>query len=354
MQLKSAGYYVYFEKTQLTYLNAFLKEQTPPTLFMLCDTNTQKHCLPILLKEIKVLKNAKVYTIPSGEKHKSLETVTNCWNFLLKHKADRNALLICVGGGVVCDVGGFVASTYKRGISFINIPTTLLAMADASVGGKNGIDFNGYKNMVGTITQPKGVFIYEGFLQTISEREIKNGFAEIIKAALVGDATLWKKLISLDKLPTTKFSSFIYDAVLVKNNIVLKDPKEATIRQTLNFGHTVGHAMEAYYVNNKNHLLHGEAIVMGMCVELCLGKILNLTSAKVVNEVVLFLKKHYTLQAFSEKEVKSFLILMQQDKKNNNSKFRFALIEKVAKPIINISASMQDVKNAFVLYNNLL
>ena len=149
--------------------------------------------------------------------------------------------------------------------------------------------------------------------------------------------------------------SFIYDSVLVKNRIVVKDPNEKNIRQVLNFGHTVGHAIEAYYVNNKKHsLLHGEAIVMGMCVELCLGKLIKVTSAKVAMEAILFFKRHYTLKAFSKKEVEAFIHLMQHDKKNKEGELRFALLKKVAKPVINITASVEEVQEAFVLYNNLL
>jgi len=355
MQIKSVGYSVHFSKNELHHVQVFLNEHSFSNIFILCDTNTRKYCLPLFIKGNKVLQGAKIFSIPAGEQYKTIETVNDCWNFLLSNKADKNALLICLGGGVVCDIGGFVASTFKRGISFINIPTTLLAMADASVGGKNGIDFNGYKNLIGTITQPKGVFIYEDFLKTLPERQVKNGFAEIIKAALIGNKKLWKDFLSLSKLPETKLGSFIYDSVLVKNKIVIKDPNEKNIRQVLNFGHTVGHAIEAYYVNDKKHsLLHGEAIVMGMCVELCLGKLIKVTSGKVAMEAILFLKKHFTLQAFSKKEIEAFVHLMQHDKKNKEGKLRFALLKEAAKPVINISASTEEVKEAFELYNHLL
>ncbi|MEO8761997.1 MAG: 3-dehydroquinate synthase, partial [Bacteroidia bacterium] len=218
----------------------------------------------------------------------------------------------------------------------------------------NGIDFNGYKNLIGTITQPQGVFICEDFLKTLPSRQIKNGFAEIVKASLIGDKKLWKKIASLSKLPETDLTAFIHDSVVVKNKIVLKDPTEKNIRKILNFGHTAGHAIEAYYLDKKNSLLHGEAIVIGMCVELCLGKLLTLTSPKIAMEAFLFLKKHFTLYSFSEKEITVFIELMQHDKKNKNGELGFALIADVAKPLINITASAQDVKEAFTLYNNLL
>lgn len=353
MKLSSAGYFVHFEKDDFYHLAHFLKEHSFSSIFILCDKNTQKHCLPVLLKKNAILKHSKVFSIPMGEKHKTLDTTLSCWNFLLAHNADKNSLLICLGGGVVCDLGGFVASTFKRGLPFINIPTTLLAMADASVGGKNGIDFKGYKNLIGTITQPQGVFVFDVFLKTLSTRQIKNGFAEIVKAALIGDKKLWKKFLSAAKLPENNFGPFIIDSVVVKNKIVLKDPTEKNIRKTLNFGHTAGHAIETYFLNKKNNLLHGEAIAMGMCVELCLGKILTLISAKTAIEAFLFIKKYFELRHFSEKEIDSFIELMQHDKKNKNGELNFALIEDIAQPLINITASAQDVKEAFMLYNNL-
>ena len=354
MKLYSAGYFVYFEKDDFNHLNQFLKEHSFSNIFILCDKNTQKHCLPLFLNKNKGLKGANVFSIPAGEKYKTLDTTLTCWNFLLDNNADKNSLLICLGGGVVCDLGGFIASTFKRGIHFINAPTTILAMADASVGGKNGIDFNGYKNLIGTITQPEGVFICEEFLKTLPARQIKNGFAEIVKAALIGDKKLWKKFLSLPKLPETNCTSFIRDSVSVKNKIVLKDPTEKNIRKILNFGHTAGHAIETHFLGKKNSLLHGEAIAIGICVELCLGKILTLTSPKIAMGAFLLLKKHYVLQSFSEKEIDIFIGLMQHDKKNKNGELNFALIEDIAKPLINISASAKDVKEAFALYNNLL
>ncbi len=354
MKLKSSGYTIYFEKNSFSYLEKYLNENSFSSIFILCDTNTKRYCFSHLLKKCKILKGAKTLVIPHGEKHKTLKAANACWNFLLKNNADRKSLLICLGGGVVCDLGGFAASTFKRGINFIHVPTTLLAMADASVGGKTAVDFNGYKNLIGTITQPQGVFINEVFLKTLPQRQIKNGFAEIIKSALIGNTALWKKFLTLEKLPQASFTSYIHNSVSVKNKIVIKDPNEKNVRQVLNFGHTAGHAMESYFLNKKNSFLHGEAIVIGMCVELCLGKILKITSAKATLEAFLFFKKHFVLQIFSDSEISSFIKLMQQDKKNLNGKFNFSLIEKPGIPLINVHASTQEVKEAFALYNNLL
>jgi 3-dehydroquinate synthase len=354
MVLTSTGYTVSFEKNTFSYLKKYLSGDSFSSVFILCDVNTKKSCLPLFLKQNKALRSAKVFVMPGGEKHKTLETVNKCWNFLLENNADRNSLVISLGGGVVCDLSGFAASTFKRGINFIHAPTTLLAMADASVGGKTGVDFKGYKNLIGTITQPQGVFIHEIFLKTLSSRQIKNGFAEIIKAALVGNPALWKKFLSQKELPLTNLSSFIHASVVVKNKIVTKDPNEKNIRKVLNFGHTAGHAIESFYLNKKNSFLHGEAIVMGMCVELCLGKILGITNANTAMEAFLFFKENYVLKAFSKSEIENFLKLMQHDKKNNKGQLNFALIEKPGSPLINIPATSGEVREAFVLYNNLL
>ncbi|HXB41843.1 MAG TPA: 3-dehydroquinate synthase [Bacteroidia bacterium] len=354
MQLKSAGYNVYFEENDFSYLEEFLHENLFSSVFILCDDKTRKYCLPLLIEENGSLKGAKVYIMPSGEKNKTLSTLTGCWNFLLTNGADRHSLLICLGGGVVCDLGGFAASTFKRGINFIHVPTTLLAMADASVGGKTGIDYKGYKNIIGTITQPMGVFVHEEFLDTLPERHLANGLSEIIKAALIGDDRLWRKFLRLKKLPSTKFISFIRSSVKVKNAIVIKDPEEKNIRKVLNFGHTAGHAIESYYLHKKKILLHGEAIAMGMCVELCLGKILKHTNPKTALQVFLYFKKYFVLKRFSVKEINAFLRFMQNDKKNQSGRFSFALVEKPGKAVINIHASTDEVKQAFILYNNLL
>lgn len=351
MKLRSAGYDVCFEDESFSHLHKFLRAHPFSNVFILCDSNTSKHCLPKFLRQLKSLSKSDVLIIPAGEKHKNIETVSKCWNFLLDKKADKKALLINLGGGVLCDTGGFAASTFKRGIAFINIPTTLLAMADASVGGKNGVDLNGYKNLVGTITQPGGVFIYEGFLKTLSKRELHSGYAEIVKAGLVGDKKLWKKFLHAAALPEKGMTGFISAAVEFKNRVVSKDPHEKNIRKILNFGHTAGHAIEAYFLNRKNSMLHGEAIVAGMCVELFLGRILNITHEKVVSEAVAFFKLAYKLPAFSEKEIESFILLMKQDKKNVDGKINFALVTKAGHADINIDANEDTIRSAFELYN---
>ncbi len=222
-------------------------------------------------------------------------------------------------------------------------------MADASVGGKNGIDFMGYKNLIGTITQPRGVFVHQAFLRSLPARQLNNGFAEIIKAALIGDKKLWTNISAPKPKPQ---ATFIYRAVQLKNRIVRKDPYEKNIRQALNFGHSVGHALEAHYLHSpKKQLLHGEAIAIGMCVELMLGRLLKRSKQKTVTNALAYIQQHYPLPTFTAREISACMQLMQQDKKNKAGKLTFALIEKVGNPLINIQATAARVQEAFALYN---
>lgn len=354
MQLRSAGYHISFENRDFEYLTRFLHRTAFSQVLILCDSNSRKYCLPLLLRQAKQLRKSPVHVVPAGERHKTLASAQGCWDFLLKHAADRSSLLVCLGGGVICDLGGFAASTFKRGLAFVHVPTTLLAMADASVGGKTGIDYRGYKNLIGTITQPQGVFIEQAFLRTLHRRHIYNGMAEVIKSALIGDKRLWHRLLMVHALDKADLDYLVHAAVKVKNKIVTDDPLENNIRKALNFGHTVGHAIESYFLKRSNSLLHGEAIVMGMCVELCLGKQLNHTYPAAAMEVFLFFRKHYALRRFTRAEIEACLKLMQQDKKNRNGRLNFTLIEKPGTAWIDMTASAREVRDAFGLYNNLL
>jgi 3-dehydroquinate synthase len=354
MQLRSAGYYVSMEDKRFRYLEKFLRTAAYPRILVFCDSNTRRNCLPFLQGAVKQLRAAPVHVMPAGERHKTLEQAEKCWDFLLAQGADRSTLLVCVGGGVVCDLGGFAASTFKRGIPFIHIPTTLLAMADASVGGKTGIDFRSYKNLVGTITQPAGVFINPGFLRTLSPRHLRNGMAEIIKAALIGSQALWNKLKEAGHFTPDMTDALIEASVKVKNKIVSRDPLERNVRKLLNFGHTAGHAIESYYLGKKNEVLHGEAIAMGMCVELCLGTLLRRTQAQAEEGILSFFKKHYKLRPFPAKEITALIRLMQHDKKNRNGRLNFTLVEKPGAASINNEATEAMVRRAFQRYNEFL
>ena len=235
--IRSIGYTITIGNEFSKTLLSFLKTKKYSSYIIICDENTIQYCLPTLITSCSLLKDAHIIEIESGEASKSLEFCAHIWQTLIENKADKNSLIINLGGGVVSDLGGFCASTYKRGIDFINIPTTLLSMADASVGGKTGIDFAGLKNSIGTFAQPTGVFINPHFLETLSKRHFQNGLAEVFKIALTCDKIFWNELKTLD-LEENK-EQVVTKSIVLKNKIVLKDPFDKGIRKILNFGQSL-------------------------------------------------------------------------------------------------------------------
>jgi 3-dehydroquinate synthase len=267
--IQSDNYSIHFNEYAYKELNKYLFDNKTSKVFVLVDENTNEHCFSIFKDQIKTEIEGELIQIPAGESFKNIDTCIDIWNQLTESGADRNSLLINLGGGVVTDMGGFVASTFKRGIKFINIPTTLLSMVDASVGGKTGIDFGVLKNQIGLFSNPEMVVIDSQYLTTVSEREIRSGMAEIIKYGLTYDIKLWNQIKSLEELENNILNSIINRSIEIKNTIVLKDPKEKSLRKILNFGHTLGHAIESYHLESeeKNNLTHGEAIAIGMITE---------------------------------------------------------------------------------------
>lgn len=352
-KIQSAGYTVYFESAVFAALNAFMQKSTHSSCFILCDENTAKHCLNPLLKKVKKLKVAEVLMIGSGEENKTIETCVNLWNELTESGAERSALLVNLGGGVISDLGGFVASAYKRGIDFINIPTSLLAMADASVGGKTGIDFGSYKNHIGTFAQPKGVFIFPGFLKTLDQRQLHNGYAEVIKAALIADKGLWKMISAATTLNEKNLQPLVERSVGIKNNIVKKDPLEKNIRKALNFGHTVGHALESFFLGKKNSLLHGEAIAVGMLAEAYLSFKLGKLKQQEMQEIINLIFDYFPKVKIAEKDLLTIMALMKHDKKNSKGKLNFTLLNGIGKYSINMECSSLDVLESLTFYNSL-
>ena len=304
-------------------LPAWLQERQYSKIFLITDCNTHVYCRALLptLPLTEFIVGAK---LPLGSAAEPLKTLAGCeaiWSAMLAAQLDRKALVINLGGGVISDMGGFCAATYKRGVDFIQIPTTLLAMTDAAIGGKLGIDFRGIKNTIGVFRNPVAVFVDPVFLHTLPPRELRSGFAEVIKHALIGDQNLWKKI---QGLPAAAFSTaekwnpsawldLLEASIAVKTRIVSADPFETGIRALLNFGHTFGHALESYFLNTDTPLTHGEAIAIGM---LCEADIPEL--APVIFRV--FGSRHIPVSAFPD-----LWELMQQDKKNASGRVRMAL-----------------------------
>ena len=310
-EIKAIDYSIWIGKNSFSKLDISNYSQVA----ILVDENTKRDCL----SKLPQIENALIIEIKSGEEYKNISTCSFIWEQLTINNFDRNSLLINLGGGVIGDMGGFCAATYKRGLEFIHIPTTLLAMVDASVGGKLGIDFKGFKNQIGLFNNPKAVFISSEFLETLEESELKSGFAEVVKHALISDNSLWVKI------KNTPFTDLDWEditdtSVQIKNKIVLADPFEKGERKKLNFGHTFGHAIESYYLEKRTPISHGEAVFMGMILETKISYLSETDKNEIKNYVLSNFALPYTPKKSS---LHKFLI---NDKKNQNGKINFTLL----------------------------
>jgi 3-dehydroquinate synthase len=326
-KLQSIGYSIYFNNA-LTKLANFIKTGDYSRFFILTDENTGKHCLPLLREHLKDFDNYDLIEINAGEESKNIDFCIGIWKMLIDFGADRQSLLINLGGGVISDLGGFAASTYKRGIDFVHIPTTLLSQVDASVGGKTGIDLENIKNIIGTFTQPKAVFIEHEFLQSLPPRQILSGLAEMLKHGLIADPGYWNKLRSSNlKKPSAEL---VYHSVEIKNNVVIADPTEKSLRKSLNYGHTVGHAVETYsLMNDENPLTHGEAIAIGMICEAKLSNLkINLSEPELqeITEVIMGLYPKYN---FAKDSYETLYSIMLKDKKNQKGRINASLLNRI-------------------------
>ncbi len=310
-------------------LDVFLKKEIENgvKIFVLMDKNTRQHCLPYVLKQCPELKKATDYFITApGEAYKNLETVVSIWNALSAENATRNSIFINLGGGVICDMGAFAASTFKRGMRFIQIPTTLLAMADAAIGGKTAIDFNNLKNQIGTFAEAEKVIIDEHFLQTLPENELRSGFAEIIKMAIVKGPKEFDLLRNQTYKEISDWQPWIEMAVSEKEKIVQKDLTEKNIRKRLNLGHTFGHAFESLALERELPLTHGEAVAMGLVCDAYLSvKYEHITSRR-QKRIEDYILQQFPYFKISAADTMTMLFRMRQDKKNKADAVRSTLI----------------------------
>ncbi len=325
--IESENYSIFFENT-IEELVKFVNLGHYSRFFILTDENTAQYCLPMVKPHFDGMDNFDIIEINAGEESKDIDFCIGIWKMLIDFGADRKSLLINLGGGVISDMGGFVASTFKRGIDFVHVPTTLLSQVDASVGGKTGIDIDSIKNIIGTFTQPKAVFISYDFLKTLPQRQILSGLAEMLKHGLIADADYWNSLKNSDlSLPSAEL---VFRSVELKNKVVIEDPTERGIRKALNFGHTIGHAVETYsLVNDENPLTHGEAIAIGMICEAYLSyKKTGLAEVELADivSVINRLYPKYTIEETSHNELCS---IMLKDKKNQNGKINCTLLTSI-------------------------
>lgn len=312
----------------------FLQRENYSKLFILVDENTLSDCYPILN-----IDQAQIIQIESGEKNKNIDSCQSIWADLLQYKADRQALLINLGGGVIGDIGGFCASTFKRGIRFINIPTTLLAMVDASIGGKTGIDFMDQKNMIGSFTSPHAVFVDPIFLQTLSPRLLLSGRAEMLKHGLIANEAHFKSCLEVLKPDL----ALIKESISIKDKIVKQDPYEKDSRKSLNLGHTMGHAIESLALMEREDVLHGEAVGLGMILELKLSVLYAGLDSQLATNIIQDLSKIYGQVKLSPSYIVSLIDLCANDKKNNSNGIHFSLLSQLGKVQNNVNLSPEEI-----------
>ncbi len=322
-----------------------LQPLNPDKVAVLVDENTAQHCLPHFEHD-----NYLVIEIKSGEINKNLRTCEKIWEALTKAGFSRRSLLVNLGGGVIGDMGGFAASTYKRGIRFINFPTTLLAMVDANIGGKLGIDFMGLKNHIGLFNDPEKILIFTDFLKTLPPRELRSGYAEVIKHGLIYDENYWGDIKTSD-FPNIDWKKVIQRSVEIKSEVVKEDPKEKGLRKILNYGHTLGHAIETWHLNHQKSLLHGEAIAVGMILEAHLSLQLKLLDEDSLNSIVGHITSIYEDVAIPPME--NLMELMGQDKKNVGNEINFSLLEKIGKCVYDMKVDENMIAAAINFYNTL-
>ncbi len=331
-------------------LSEFLQKEKYSRLVFLVDNNTGHYCLPVF--DFSLMSDAVIIAVGTGESNKSLDSAVYVWRELISNNIDKNAILINVGGGAVSDLGGFVASVYKRGIRFINIPTTLMSQIDAAIGGKNGINLDSYKNILGTINLPMEIFVYHNFILTQELREIKSGFAEMIKHALLVGGELWNKTKVIREFDINKVNDLIEDNIKVKCEFVNKDFYDQNLRHALNFGHTIGHAIESMSLGEDWELLHGEAVAIGMIVEAIISKNKGLLSSVVFNEIYDFISLHFSLLPIESDEC--FWGFLYNDKKNIGKNFRFVLLQDIGDYSIDVLVDRDTIEYAVNEYNSML
>lgn len=349
-----SGANIFYGETVFERLNSLLKSGRFSSLFILADENSMNHCMPELVTRVPKLLEAEVVEIESGEVNKNIETCAQVWMALSELGADRKSLLINLGGGVITDMGGFIASAFKRGITFLNIPTTLLAQVDASVGGKTGVDLGVLKNEIGFFAEPQEVFIYSGFLKTLDTRQYASGLAEILKHGLIADKDYWNQCYSAELQDVAIIEDFIRDSIRIKSEIVSRDPKESGERKKLNFGHTIGHAIESLFIErNERTLLHGEAVAIGMICEAYISTRLAGLSEDCLNEIKENILWYFSFQELNAMDDHRILELMRHDKKNSGGEIRMVLLEDIGDSVYDKAVTTNLILESLKYYRSL-
>ena len=319
-------------------------------LFILVDTNTHRWCLP-LISNFDCMQGAQVITIGATDENKTLDTLAEVWSALQRGGATRHSLMVNLGGGMVTDLGGFAASTFKRGLNYINIPTTLLSMVDASVGGKTGVNFGGLKNEIGVFSNADTVIIDTTFLKTLDKENLLSGYAEMLKHGLISDNKHWAELLRspevLDK--PEEIAGLLEESVAVKQHIVDEDPTEKGLRKALNLGHTVGHAFESLALQ-RTPILHGYAVAYGLICELYLSCIKTGFPTDKMRQTVSFIREHYGQMSITCDDYPTLFQLMTHDKKNVAGEINFTLLGDIGDIRINQTATKEEIMEALDFY----
>ena len=347
MELITLPSNIIFSHNLQTDLEKVIAAKPYSRLVVLVDSNTRRDCYP----RINFLKPHDVIEIEPGEEKKNLDTCAKVWSELTRLKVDRKGLLIVLGGGVAGDLGGFCAATYKRGIDFVLLPTTLLSQVDASVGGKLGIDFEGYKNHIGVFQEPVATIIHTRFLETLPNEELRSGFAEVIKHCLLSDKKMWDE-IRIKPLADQDWDALTMHSVKFKAGVVRIDPREKGLRKVLNFGHTIGHALESFFLSTPHRLLHGEAIAIGMIAESWLAGQRNLITLQELNDIKIFFISIFG-KVELPKEKSEIIQITLHDKKNVGEKVLIAVPRGIGQSIWDVEVSEKEIVNALDDYSSL-
>lgn len=315
---------------------------------VVADEHTGKECYPLIREALPA---HTLITLQSGEEHKNLTSCTMLWQAMTEAHLDRHSVLIVIGGGVLGDMGGFCAATYKRGIDFILIPTTLLAQADASIGGKLGIDFNNFKNHIGVFQQPVFTLLYAGFLKTLPARELRSGFAEVIKHTLISDLELWNT-IRTRKLDEQDWSVLLQHSAAFKYSVINQDPYEKGLRKILNAGHTIGHALETFFLSNGNKIMHGEAVAAGLIAEAFIASKKNLLTEAALKEIATYIVTIFGKLSFSEGVREDIAKLCLQDKKNKGNSILSVLPNGIGDVKWDVAISSDEIVEALKFYQS--
>lgn len=324
-------------------------------IYILTDQNTYKYCLPRLKDNLTFLQNCPVFALIPGDESKNLLSLEMIWHWLMENNAGRDSLLVNLGGGVVSDLGGFAAATFKRGMPYINVPTTLIGQADAAIGGKTGINVAGFKNQAGLFSDPSAVFINPAFLETLPDEHFKSGFAEIIKCAALAGNDFWKEVKNYSSGINHQLEALIIRSVDFKCRITSQDPLDRSIRKILNFGHTIGHAIESCFNRpGRKEIFHGEAIAIGMICESILSHELEGLSQDETGRICGLIRARFDLRPLETGDHQELIRFMQQDKKMNNRGIGFTLLKNVGNPVFDRVADMSHVLRSFNSYNHFM